>query len=214
MNSPAQEGRAGPGGADSSGPGLALVAAAGAAGVSAAACFDPAGGPGVPRLSLLGWALGLAAGAVLARRGGFVRRSRVAHRGAPGPRGGDLRPVVAAALLVLGTALLCAGGGGAAAAAVAALCVCGAGAGFVGVAAVAGTSAGPGAAGASRVSGVSGVGGAAVSRYAALVAVALAAGVLAAAWWLPQARGAAGVLACAAGLLYLARAAPAPRPAR
>ncbi|MFD9858304.1 hypothetical protein [Streptomyces alboflavus] len=66
---------------------------------------------------------------------------------------------------------------------------------------------------ASGASGLSGVGGAAsASRYAVLVTVALAAGALTAAWWLPQARGAAGALACAAGLLHLARAAPAPRP--
>lgn len=202
-------GLVGPGGADSSGSagasgaGLALVAAAGVAGVSAAACFDPEGGPGVPRLALLGWGLAVVAGALFAYRG-VPGRGVVSWRGVVSgprvtsdPRGGDLRPVAAAALLVLGTALLCAGGGGAAAAAVVALCVCGAGVGFVGVVTVIGAAASSVSPGAPRER----------ARYAALSAVALAAGALTAAWWLPQAQGAAGTLACAAGLLHLARTA-------
>ncbi|WP_037663573.1 hypothetical protein, partial [Streptomyces aurantiacus] len=45
----------------------------------------------------------------------------------------------------------------------------------------------------------------AAAAAVALPAAALAVGCLTAACWLPQARGAAGALACAAGLLRLAR---------
>lgn len=161
--------------ADTASPALALVAAAGAAGVSAAACFAPAGGPDVPRLTLLAWALALAAGAVLGRRG--VR----------GRRGGGPRPEVAAALLVLGTALLCSGAGGAPAGGVVVLSGCAGATGFTVVRGVYAASVGVGL------------------PLVALAVASLAAGGLAAACWLPQARGAAGAFACAAGLLCLAR---------
>ncbi|GHE65356.1 hypothetical protein GCM10018785_37780 [Streptomyces longispororuber] len=159
------------------GAGLALVAAAGAAGVSAAACRDPAGGPGVPRLTLLGWGLALAAGAGLALYG-------------TGARGGDPRPGVTAALLVLGTGLLCAGT--VAVAAVVALCLCaGAAAYAVSLLLPVGRAFVPG--------------GWPVGRRVCLCAAASAAGVFAGVCWLPQARGAVGVVACAVGLLWLAR---------
>ncbi|MER5300334.1 hypothetical protein ABT039_12850 [Streptomyces lasiicapitis] len=164
-----------PADADPAGPALALVAAAGAGGVSAVACLAPAGGVDLPRVTLLAWVLSLAAGAVLARRGGR------------GWRGGEPRPGVAAALLVLGTALLCSGAGGVAVGAVVALCGCGAAAAFAAVRGVYAASAAVGL------------------PSAALAVASLATGGLAAACWLPQARGAVGAFACAAGLLCLAR---------
>ncbi|MEU2563472.1 hypothetical protein ABZ626_29630 [Streptomyces longispororuber] len=163
------------------GAGLALVAAAGAAGVSAAACLDPAGGPGVPRLTLLGWGLALGAGTGLALSGA-------------GPRGGGPRAGVGAALLVLGTGLLCAGT--VAAAAVVALCLC-AGAAAYAVALLLPV-------GRAFVPVERSVGHRVWLCGAASVAASVAGG-FAGVCWLPQARGAVGVVACAVGLLWLAR---------